>query len=130
MLTVTTSAGLTHTVEMVAAVAGRVMELLSRSVAAEPEIQMLAFLNYRRESADLGKGWFRDQTDRAPLQFASSIGICRWLKTVSRKAQSPASIGYADPSRSINSWVQSKPRALATTRPDSARTCRSITASP
>jgi len=45
------------------------MQPFSRSVTAEPEIQTLASLDHRRESADLGRGWFRDQTGRASLQL-------------------------------------------------------------
>ena len=64
---------------------------------------MLAVFNYGREPANLSKNRFGNQADPESFQLRQQDGICRWLKTVSRKAHSPASTGNTAGSRSMSS---------------------------
>jgi hypothetical protein len=55
-----------------------------RSVAADPQVQMLTFLDQGREPADLGTGGFRDQPSWEPLQLRQQDGNLLLVETVSR----------------------------------------------
>lgn len=46
----------------------------SRSVPAEPQVQVLTFQNHRREAADLLSGRLKDHTGRQPLQLFHQDG--------------------------------------------------------